>query len=350
MKPISLIPDRFGVRRDAAQALFSRATVLYIAAAKNQHIDEVIKAWPGLKTKAAVTPSTMADFGSVAVLADDIVRIIAPTSAFSALVANGIRVDLAGVASRRIPARVVSAADAGSFVGEGQPIPVTQSTIAAGVVIAPCKLACVVVLTRELAEYSDAVTVMTSLMSDSATLKLDSVCLGNGAAIAGVQPAGILFGQAAAGAATSNTSGAHLALMKDVELLVNALAANGGGVSPVFICAPGQAAAMKTLVGPKFDYPIIASVGVPVGTLIAIEGPSFVSGFSGVPEFFTATQAVLHMESVPAPFSTVGTPNVVAAPERSLYQSDCVAVKMILRCGWGMRSTGHAQYLTGVNW
>ena len=62
---------------------------MYIAAAKNQHIDEVIKAWPGLKTKAAVTPSTMADFGSVAVLADDIVRIIAPTSAFAALVANG---------------------------------------------------------------------------------------------------------------------------------------------------------------------------------------------------------------------------------------------------------------------
>ena len=205
------------------------------------------------------------------------------------------------------------------------------------------------VLTRELAEYSDAVTVMTSLMSDSATLKLDSVCLGNGAAIAGVQPAGILVGQAAAGAATSNTSGAHLALMKDVELLVNALAANGGGVSPVFICAPGQAAAMKTLVGPKFDYPIIAS-SASCGTLIAIEGPSFVSGFSGVPEFFTATQAVLHMESVPAPA-------LDGRHAKCRRGSGAFAVSIRLRgrendpaLRMGHEVDRHAQYLTGVNW
>ena len=333
-----------GRQREARTAFFTKAAAMYVAVAKNMHIKDVVKDW---KTKAAVPPLDMTGFGSVAVLADDIPKIIAPSSAFAALAASGITVDLSGVASRRIPARVVSAADAGNFVAEGAPIPVTQSSFAAGPTVAPFKLACVCVLTRELAEYSDAIAVVSSLMSESATLKLDSVALGSGAAVTGIQPAGILNGVSAAGAATSNTSGAHLALVKDVELLVNALATNGGGVSPIFVCAPSQAVSMKMLAGPKFDFPIVASVAVPAGTLVAIEGPSFVSGFSGLPEFFVATQAVLHMANPSSAFSTGGT---IAAPEQSLYQQDMIAVKMILRCSWGMRASGHVQFLTGVGW
>ena len=166
----------------------------------------------------------------------------------------------------------------------------------------------------------------------------------------GVQPAGILFGQAAAGVATANTLGVHYAIAKDIEMLMGALSAAGGGVSPVFICSVANAASMKLLVGPRFDFPIIASVAVPVGTIIAIEASSFVTGFSGVPQFFTTTEATIHEEPSPLPFSTVGTPNVIAAPERSLFQTNTVATKMILRCSWGMRAPGHVQYLTGVNW
>jgi hypothetical protein len=309
-----------------------------------------IKAWPGLTTKAATTPLAMSDLGIAGIA--DISPIIAPASAFSALVARGITVSLAGITSKFVPARIVDVNDAGSFCAEGAPIPVHQSTILAGPEIKPYKLACIIVLTRELSEHSvsDAETIVQSMMSEAAALKLDSVCLGNGAAVTGVQPAGILNGVSAAGTSTANKSGAHLALARDIEILMTALAAAGAGVSPVFVCAPAQAASMKTLVGPKFDYPIIASVGVAAGTVIAIEGPSFVSGFSGVPEFSIDTQTVLHMADPASALSTVGTPNVVAAPERSLFQTDCIAVKMILRCGWGMRASGHVQYLTGVNW
>ena len=72
---------------------------------------------------------------------------------------------------------------------------------------------------------------------------------------------------------------------------------------------------MKLLVGPNFDYPILASVGVAAGTLIAVEGPSFVTGFSGMPEFATSNQTLLHMEgATPQPIGTPGTPPVVAPP------------------------------------
>lgn len=84
--------------------------------------------------------------------------------------------------------------------------------------------------------------------------------------------------------------------------------------------------------------------------IIAIEGPSFVSGFSGVPEFFTSTQAVLHMDSTPLPLSTPGLPNTVSAPQRSVFQTDTIAIKMVVRVGWGMRAAGHVQFLTSVTW
>jgi hypothetical protein len=52
---------------------------------------------------------------------------------------------------------------------------------------------------------------MQSMLSEAAALKLDSVALGSGAAVTGVQPAGLLFGLSPAGTATSNTQGARSA-------------------------------------------------------------------------------------------------------------------------------------------
>ena len=120
----------------------------YLATATRQHISEVVKAWPGMTIKAAVTPLVMSDLGVAGVA--DISPIIAPASAFSTLAAHGITVSLAGVTSKSVPARIVDVNDAGAFVAEGAAIPVTQSTISAGPTIEPYKLAAIVVLTREL--------------------------------------------------------------------------------------------------------------------------------------------------------------------------------------------------------
>src|SRR5262249_12313178 len=139
--------------------------------------------------------------------------------------------------------------------------------------------------------------------------------------------------------------------MKDVEALIAALTAAGGGATPVFVAAPGQAAAMKMRIGPRFDYPVLASAALAPGTIVAIEAKSFVSGFGATPTFDTTDQTVMHLEDTsPVQVSTVGSPNVVAAPLRSLWQSNCTAVKMILRCAWGMRATGHVQFVSSTTW
>ena len=337
----------FGVQREAGRAIFRQAVVQYLAAANRQHISEVVKSWPGMTMKAAVTPLVMSDLGIAGVA--DISPIIAPASAFSTLVAHGITVSLAGVTAKTVPARIVNANDAGGFVAEGAAIPVTQSVFAAGPTISPCKLACITVFTRELSEHSvsDCQTIMASMMSEGATMVLDSTSLGNGAAVAGVSPAGILNGVSVAGTATSNTQGAHLALAKDIEILMGALATAGAGVSPIFVCSPAQAASMKLLVGPRFDYPIVASVGVANGTLIAIEGDEFCQRF-----FRRAGIRHQHASGAAYGQSSVGVLDGrhYRGPGALALSADMIAVKMIMRVGWGMRAAGHVQYITGVNW
>jgi hypothetical protein len=112
--------------------------------------------------------------------------------------------------------------------------------------------------------------------------------------------------------------------------LVQALAANGGGLEPVLICAPAQAATLRMWRQADF-YDILASVALPAGTVVAVESSSFVSGQDGVPEFSTSKGATLHMEDT-AP-TDINASAAMAAPTKSLFQTDLVGLKMILRAG-----------------
>jgi len=77
---------------------------------------------------------------------------------------------------------------------------------------------------------------------------------------------------------TAATPGADtLAISIDVGNLIAALAAAGGGLEPVFVCAPQQAATLRFWSQADF-YDVFASLAVPAGTVIAIEKSSFVSG------------------------------------------------------------------------
>jgi hypothetical protein len=72
----------------------------------------------------------------------------------------------------------------------------------------------------------------------------------------------------------------------------------------------------------------------------------------GNPNFVTSNVATLHEENTtPLPISSAGTPNVVAAPVRSLFQTYTWALRMILDVDWvKLNSVGPVQELTGVAW
>jgi hypothetical protein len=306
-----------------------------------------------LLLRGATTPATSSTTGWGAELAAtaiaDVISGIAPVSAGAALIGLGLQVPFDSAAAIRVPGRVVQASDAGGWTAEGLPLRVRRMDLS-GPTLAPCQLGAIIIFSNVLVDHSlrSVQRVAGELLNESAALLLDSNLFSNAAASAGVSPAGLLNGVTNI---TAATGGGINAMVKDVEALIAALAAAGGGSNPVFIAAPGQAAAVKMWGGPQFTYPVLASAALAAGTIVAVEAKSFVSGFSATPTFDTSDQTVVHLEDTsPAQIGTVGTPNVVAAPLRSLWQTNSTAVKMILRCAWGMRATGHVQYVSSTTW
>jgi hypothetical protein len=158
----------------------------------------------------------------------------------------------------------------------------------------------------------------------------------------GAIPQGILNGVTPITA----TAGAGInALTGDIKALMSALAAAGAGRGTVFVAGPAQVASMKIMLGPKWDYPLLASQALAAtNSLIALEAGSFVSGFFFAPEYVITDATALHEEDT--------TPGNISGstPVRSLFQTDALALKMTLRAAFGMRAQGHAQVVNGCTW
>jgi hypothetical protein len=275
---------------------------------------------------------------------DDMLVGLAGPCAAAELRRFGLRVDFGNRATVSVPARVVNATDCG-FVAEGDPIPVKVLTLSAGASLAPTPLAVIVVFSNLVAETSNAERVITQMLGEAVRLKLDAEMFSTTAGSAS-RPAGLLNGVTPI---TATTAGSEC-MEKDIAQLVAALNTAGGGASPVFICSLAQAATLKLRASVKFDYPILASGALANGTIVAVEAGSFVSAFDPVPQFDVSNTTALHLEDTsPAPLAT-GTGPTVATPIRSLYQTVCSALKMILPCSWGMRATGHVQVINSCNW
>jgi len=50
------------------------------------------------------------------------------------------------------------------------------------------------------------------------------------------------------------------------------------------------------------------------------------------------------------PADIVSAGGTVAAPVKSLYQTDAIGLKTTLWATWGLRAAGHCQFLTGATW
>ena len=89
-------------------------------------------------------------------------------------------------------------------------------------------------------------------------------------------------------------------------------------------------------------YPVIQSSNVTADTMLLVDAADFVSVTGDTPRFDVSDQATVHMEdTTPLAISTVGSPNTVAAPVRSLWQTDCIGVRMLLDLNWGHAPNRH---------
>jgi hypothetical protein len=278
---------------------------------------------------------------------DDTIAAAASLSAGADVIARGTRVNFDNAGSIRIPGRTFAAsnADAGQWVGEGAAIPVRSLNFTSGVTLTPKKMAVIVVFSREQAESSAIEQISRAMISEGLGLALDSAMFGNAAGDA-TRPPGLLYNVNPIAAATG---GGTNAMMTDIGALIEALASAHGGKTPLFVMAPKEAAALKLVAGPHFDYPVIASASLAAGEIIAVELASFVSAFDATPDFDIVQVAEFHAEDTSPTDITGGTPSP-AVPVRSLFQTHMVGLKMILHGAWGLRAPGHVQYIAGASW
>jgi hypothetical protein len=249
-----------------------------------------------------------------------------------------------GIAELHVPGRTVNAAAAGAWVPEGGAIPVRKLGFADATVLRPRKLAVLAAITREMAESSNIEAVVQQTLGEAAGLALDLAVFSNFAGDT-TRPPGLFAG---ATPITPTAGGGSNAVYTDLKNLFAALAGQSAGKTAIIVAAAPQAIVLKSTVGPQFDTPILASTALAAGTVGVIESASFVSGFGSTPEFSVSKVAVLHMEdSTPADIVSGGT---AAVPARSLFQIDSLGLRMTLNAAFGMRATGHTQYITTTSW
>ena len=330
--------------------------------------DESIKALLDITTKAASAPAMTTTTGWAAELVQtatlDLIDTLVASSIYPTLRAIGGKFTFGRNGVVSLPARSATPSVAGSFVGQGAPIPVRQAAFSA-TPLTPKKMAVITTFTREIAEHStpDIEQVLRNAIQEDTGVAIDTVLL-DATAANSIRPAGLRNGVTAG---TPTAGGGFAALVADLKALVASLITSSSGNIrlPVWIMNPVQALSISLTQnaggdfpfaadlrsGTLLGYPVAQSATVPVGTVSLVDAADFFTATGDEPRFDVSDQATLHMEdSAPQAIGTAGTPNVVAAPVRSLFQTDSIGLRMILDMNWTMRRAGMVAYVTGVTW
>lgn len=355
MQHFPLVPEdrrSFVPGRAAVNALVRAATahLLTASGSKAGYPSEVAAArWPGDSdtlwlTKAAVSPATT---GSVPVLLStllvDFLTTLGPVSAGAQLLSRGLQLSFAGNAVIQVP-RIVADAAGVDFAAEGSPIAVRQ-LLAGGLTLSPRKFATISTFTGELLQHSipNVQVLVRQVLTESVALALDAALLGSTAGDA-TRPAGLRYGIAALTPSGATTVEAMIA---DVSALVSVVSGVAGNSPIVLVASPSRA--MKLHLRAPRDLPleVLASSAVNSDELIAIASNAVASAMDPIPRFTASTEALLHQDdTAPLPISATGSPNTIAAPVRSLWQTDVVGLRMIMEVAWGLR---HASGLAWID-
>jgi hypothetical protein len=333
------------VARLAACAVLSRVEKRGIDAVARQHFanDTDLASLITLRTATGPAVTTVPAWAGELVtdVVADIAQNLLPASVFAQLRARGL--SYAFVPGRglvRVPMHTPT--PSGAFVGESGAIPLAALILGSST-LKPKKAACIVTATRELMSGTPANVEQTLrvLLGDDLGLMVDAVLLSNAAATASA-PAGLFAGVTPL---MPMTGGGINSLIGDVKNLLTAIAP---AVRPVLVMNTMRAATVS-IYAPALAVPVIVAPAMATDSIAAIDAASFASAM-GVPEFMTDEDAAVHEETVPLPLSATGTPNVSAAPTRSLWQTASIGIRTLLDVDWSLRRSNAVALINGVLW
>ncbi len=271
-----------------------------------------------------------------------------------------------GFASIVRPMRTGTTTDAhASWRAEGAPIPVRGLSFGS-LTLTPKNMGVILTATEEMARRSKAVDLaaffQNAIAQDTSTY-LDQEFVGNTVGSA-IRPAGVRNGIPAGD--TRPSSGVNPAdIMTDLKVMLKAMSTHEMGTSNTYWLmnsspwysillaqtATGTPYFPEARNGILIDKPVIVSNSMPPDVVLLIDFNE-ISFAIGAPAFEVTNVATLHEDTAPGPISTVGSPNVVAAPVRSLFQTNSWAIRELLDCDWAKLRVGGGmvQELTSVAW
>jgi hypothetical protein len=306
--------------------------------------------WPDdpiapLVLRAASQPASLANTAALGrSIVADLIATIGPIGAGSRLLQSGLQFVFDSAATLCVPALEASAGEV-SFVQEGAPIPV-HDLISSSVPLVPRKLATIATLTAEMLASSNAEAFVTAALTQSVGLSLDAALFDSAAADA-VRPAGLRHNIAAQ--APSAAADPHTAMLQDMVALAGAVSVIGSPI--VFVASPPRAVVMNLWSYSTLPFLVFASPSLAANDLIAITANGLASAVDAMPEIEASKLATLHLEdTTPLPISSPSSPNTVAAPTRSLWQTDTIGIKIRFNAGWALRDQRALAWTTVTGW
>jgi hypothetical protein len=236
----------------------------------------------------------------------------------------------------------IGAADTVNFVPQGGSIAVKQFTFGS-VTLSAKKAAAIVALTRELSEHSDADKIIRALLIENVGLSVDKLML-DATDTDGIRPAGLRYGTAAL------TSAGVTKMLEDLTTLAAAVAPRAGSMEDIVYVASVDLAVKIALALPNLKIPVISTAGFAAGTIAAMVPSALAVEASPEIQFAVSDASALHMDDTPLAISTAGTPNTVAAPVRSLWQTDVKAIRLIFEVDYKWRVAGAIAWMTSIGW
>jgi hypothetical protein len=349
MRPIPLRPDPGALVTRNVTGL-ARAVIATATAKIERRSDasSVLRTlWPGdpiapLVLRAASQPATLAtDTALGQSVVADLVSTIGQVGAGARLLQGGLQLVFDQAATITVPALEASA-DTVAFIQEGAPVPVRGFTSETAELL-PHKLAAIVVLSAEMIASSNAEALVIDALTRSLGLAIDAA-LFDDAASDPVRPAGLRHGIIALTPSAAGNPDDDM--ISDLTALAVAVAPIGGPI--MFVASPERSVAIGLRARRELPFTVLGSPAVAADDVLAIAVNGLVSAVDAMPEIAASRLATLHMDDVPGPI--VHENGDVAAPTRSLFQTDTVGIKFRCNASWALRDPRGLAWLTATGW
>lgn len=300
----------------------------------------------------------------------DFIDLLRPMSVYSRIPA-GSTVSFDGTNSIKLPK--MTTGTPGGWVSEEGAIPVKEGAFTS-ITITPSKLGVITVATREvLARSTPALeTILRDAMLRDTAITLDRRFLSSSAAGSGA-PSGLFHTDNAPAAITASAlSNAVDDAVADLSAMQTAMyTANVPMNNLVWIMhsskrlalasmriatgvfmfrdelATGTLAGIPVIDSAVFDFGVNNGSSTQPDAVALVDASLLVKGEGIAPTIRMSEDATLHMSD--APDTDLGGGGT-ATPVRSLFQTDCAALRLIWETTWRMRHTVGVQYIANVAW